>query len=474
MSDYHLYIGGKAVSGARTMPVINPATEQPIATCPVADEAQLEEAIAAAKQVFAGWAATDIAERRKLILAAADAVEARADEMARLLTAEQGKPLPHAQAELFGTVYMMRALGGLDLGTRVLQDDGDGGKIVEHRTPLGVVAAITPWNFPLSIMTIKIVPALLAGNTVVAKPAPTTPLTSLVLGEIYNSVLPAGVFNVIVDQNDLGAKLTAHPDIAKVSFTGSTGTGKKVMQAASSSLKRLTLELGGNDAAIVLDDLEPRQAARNLFDGAMMNSGQVCLAIKRAYVPEANYEAICAELVKLAEAAIVEDGSKQGAQFGPIQNETQYRRVLELIEAAAKEGRVLTGGATPDRPGYFVRPTIVADVDDEARIVREEQFGPVLPVLRYTDIDDAIARANRSDYGLGGTVWSADPERALEVAKKIDSGIVWVNCHMNVDPNVPVGGSKQSGMGQELGLEGLHEFTQRHVVYVAKEAAPAA
>jgi acyl-CoA reductase-like NAD-dependent aldehyde dehydrogenase len=464
MDAFKLVIGGSLVDGAQTMPVINPATEVSVADCPRADEGQLNAAVAAAKAAFPGWAATPIAQRRAALSKVADEMEARIDELSRLLTAEQGKPLDKAVEEIGGSAFILRALASLDLPERTVQED-DGGRFVEQRYPLGVVAAITPWNFPISLLMVKAPPALLAGNTLVAKPAPTTPLTSLRIAEIFNRHLPPGVFNMIVDANDLGGVLTAHPDVAKVSFTGSTATGRKVMASVSSLLKRLTLELGGNDAAIVLDDVDPKATAKSLFEGAMVNSGQVCLAIKRAYVHDSQYDAICDELGVLAQAAVVGDGAEQGAQYGPLQNKAQYDRVRELMADAAVHGTVI-GGEGLDRPGYFIRPAIVRDIGDDARIVREEQFGPVLPVLRYTDLDDAIARANDTDQGLGGTVWGKDKARALEVAGRLETGMVWINSHMNISPFVPMGGAKQSGMGQELGEGGLEEFTQRRLVFV--------
>ena len=467
MSSYHLQIAGRAVAGATTMPVVNPATEAVIAECPRADLAQLNAAVAAAKAAFPSWARLDLDARRQKLLAIVADLTRHAAGLARLLTAEQGKPLAQAEGEIAGAIALTEALASFDLPTRVLQEDATG-RFIEHRTPLGVVAAITPWNFPVSLFTIKAVPALLAGNTVVAKPAPTTPLTTLRIAEIYNAHLPAGVLNVITDCNDLGAELTAHPDVRKVSFTGSTATGKKVMGSAAGLLKRVTLELGGNDPAIVLDDVNPKTVARSLFEGAMMNSGQVCLAIKRAYVHKSQYEAICSELASLAESAVVGDGMAPGTQFGPIQNKMQYERVKGLIEDGAREGKVIAGGTKHDGAGFFIRPTIVRDITDGARLVREEQFGPLLPVLSYTDVEDAIRRANDTDYGLGGTVWSSDPKRAQDVAMKIDCGLVWVNTHMNISPLVATGGAKQSGMGVELGVEGLEEFTQRHLVFVAK------
>lgn len=467
MSDYRLLINGQLTQGAMSMDVLNPATGEVISQCPRADAAQAEAAVQAAKNAFPTWSKLPIETRRAKIFAIADSLEARLDEFARLLTTEQGKPLADATGEIGGAVAMLRILGSMELPSKILKED-EKEKIVEHRTPLGVVAAITPWNYPMTILMVKITPALLAGNTVVAKPAPTTPLSSLRFAEICNAHLPAGVLNMITDLNDLGGLLTKHPDVAKISFTGSTATGRKVMESASGTLKRVTLELGGNDVGIVLDDADPKVVAPKIFAGAMINAGQVCLAIKRLYVHDSLYEEICSELATLADAAIVEDGMKQGVQMGPLQNKAQYEKVKALIEETRNDGKIIAGGVCPEGGGYFIRPTIVRDIGDNARLVREEQFGPVLPVLRFSSIDDVIARANDTTYGLGGTVWTSNPERGLEVAMQIDSGVVWVNQHLNVHPDIPTGGAKQSGMGTELGLEGFAEFTQNHVVYVAK------
>ena len=464
---YNLLIDGKMVQGADTLDVINPATGETFATCARADAAQLNEAVAAAKRAFPAWSKLPIEERRAKLFAIADALEPRAEEIARIITSEQGKIFADSMVEVHGACAMLRILGSLDLPTEVLQDN-ETGCVVQHRTALGVVAAITPWNVPLTLLAVKTAPALLAGCTVVAKPAPTTPLSSIRFAEICAEHLPAGVFNLIVDKNDLGGMLTAHPDVAKISFTGSTATGKKVLESAASALKRVTLELGGNDAAIVLEGSDPKEVAPKIFAGAMINSGQICLAIKRAYVHESIYDQMCDELAKLAEAAIVDDGMKQGTQFGPLQNKMQYDKVRALIEETRSEGKIIAGGTDHDGPGYFVRPTIVRDISDDARLVREEQFGPVLPVLKFSDVDEVLERANDTDYGLGGTVWAKDWQEGLEVAKRIDSGLLWVNQHMVIDPNLSTGGAKQSGLGRELGQEGLEEFTQTKMVYVAK------
>jgi len=467
MEPFHLLIDGQMTPGSMTMDIVNPATGKVLAECPRADAQQLNDAVAAAKRAFPAWAKLTYAARRTMIHAIADALAARLEEFASLLTSEQGKPLHEATKEMYGSVAILKMLSNLELEDEVLKDTKTE-KVIRHRTPLGVVAAITPWNNPMTLLMVKITSALVSGNTVVAKPAPTTPLTNLRFAEICNAHLPPGVLNMIADANDLGPLLTSHLDIAKISFTGSTITGKKILQSTADSLKRLTLELGGNDAAIVLDDADVKSVAPKLFAGAMLNAGQVCLAIKRVYVHESQYDEFCDELARLADAAIVDDGAKQGTQIGPLQNKMQYDKVRTLIEETRSQGTIIAGGTYPDGAGYFIRPTIVRDIDDNARLVREEQFGPVLPVLSYTTIDDVIERANATEYGLGGTVWSADSDRALAVARQIDSGTVWINTHMMLHPDVPAGGAKQSGMGVELGREGLAEHTQSHIIYVLK------
>ncbi|MDO9125269.1 MAG: aldehyde dehydrogenase family protein [Parvibaculum sp.] len=467
MSDYRLLINGKLVAGAKSMDVINPATEEVVASCSRASEAQLNEAVAAAKAAFPAWSATPIAERKQVLNAIADAIEANAADLARLLTQEQGKPIGDATGEVYGTAAFFRYFTMLDMPVKLIEDS-EGKRVEAHRRPLGVIGAIVPWNFPLILMAFKLPPALLAGNTVVLKPAPTTPLTSLKLGELIADIVPAGVVNIIADANDLGAALTAHPDVRKISFTGSTATGAKVMAGAAGLLKRITLELGGNDAGIVLDDVNPKEAAPKLFQSAFQNSGQVCIAMKRLYVHESIYDEMCDELAAIANNTIVGDGLKQGTQLGPLQNKMQFDKVKELIEDSKKHGTVIAGGDVAEEKGYFIRPTIVRDITDGARLVDEEQFGPVLPVIKYSDADDAVARANASPYGLGGSIWSSDPARAYALAEKLDSGTVWINKHADLAPNIPFGGARMSGLGTELGEEGLAEFTQLKIVNMAK------
>ena len=347
-------------------------------------------------------------------------------------------------------------------------EDSEGRRVEVHRDPLGVVGAIVPWNFPLILMAFKLPPALIAGNTLVIKPAPTTPLSTLRIAELIQDVAPAGVINFITDANDLGAPMTAHPDVRKISFTGSTETGAKVMAGAAGLLKRITLELGGNDAGIVLDDVNPKEAAQKLFDSAFQNSGQVCIAMKRLYVHENIYDEVCDELATIANDTIIGDGLEQGTKLGPLNNKMQYDKVKALIEDAKKEGNVIAGGEFPDKPGYFIRPTIVRDIKEGSRLVDEEQFGPVLPVMSFADESEAIERANASAWGLGGSVWSANPERAYALAEQMDTGTVWINKHAELDPTIPFGGAKMSGLGNELGQEGLQEFTQQKIINMAK------
>jgi acyl-CoA reductase-like NAD-dependent aldehyde dehydrogenase len=466
MTAFRLLINGKLVEGAGTLNVINPANGGILTKAPRADLAQLNEAVAAAKAAFPTWSARPLGERGALLVKLAEALEAEQGEFARLLTEEQGKPLPQALWEIAVSIAVLRYFATLDLPLEVLKEDGTQ-KVVRQHRPLGVVAAITPWNLPLLLLMIKVAPALLAGNTVVAKPAPTTPLTTLKFGKLCARILPAGVVNIIVDQNDLGSALTGHPDVAKVAFTGSTATGKKVMESAAGNLKRLTLELGGNDAAIVLEDVDPKEVAPKIYAGAMFNAGQACIAIKRLYVHDSIYDAVCDELGKLARETVVGDGLAPGTQMGPIQNKTQFENVKGFLASARQNGKIVAGGRPLEREGYFVQPTIVL-IPDNARLVREEQFGPMLPVLRYSDIDDVIARANDTDFGLGGSVWSSDHDRAFAVAARINSGTVWVNKHLDVRPDTPFGGAKQSGIGVEMGREGLEEFTQATIINMAK------
>ena len=467
MPQYKLWIDGQAVDGSSTLGVINPATEEVFATIARSDETLVDRAVASAKSAQTGWQRTPVSERQKILLRIADGMKARARDLAEAITREQGKPLGDAYGEVAWAESFVRHFATLDLPVETLIDD-DARLVEVHRVPLGVVACIIPWNFPLNIAAIKVPQVLLAGNGCVLKPAPTTPVSGAIFAEICNASLPPGVLNTVNDNNDLGGYLTRHPDVAMVSFTGSISTGKKIMASGAETLKRLTFELGGNDPAIVLPDVDVKATAKKIFDAAFMNCGQVCLAIKRVYVQEAISAELCSELARHAEAAVVGNGMSDKVQIGPVNNRQQYEKVLGLIDRARSAGTIVTGGYALPGKGYFIKPTIIKDVKDGDEIVDEEQFGPVLPVVTYSDVEQAIAGANRLKYGLGASVWSADVDRARDIAKRIESGTVWINTHLDISPAIPYAGAKQSGIGVEFGFEGLREFTQIKVINQAR------
>ncbi|WP_063062884.1 aldehyde dehydrogenase family protein [Nocardia sienata] len=466
-----MLIGGELVAGDRELAVINPATGEPFTTVACASAEQVSAAVQAAEQAFTTWSRTTIEHRREVLIRIAETVEANATELARLTTSEQGKPFPIAIGEAMFLAQFIRYFAALPLEPEVVEDSAERHAIA-YRRPLGVVAAIIPWNMPVSMLGTKLPAALLAGNTVVVKPAGTTPTATLRFGELIADLVPPGVVNVVADDNDLGDVLTGHPGVRKVSFTGSTPTGKHILGNSAASLKRVTLELGGNDAGIVLDDADPKAVAPGIFMGSFFNSGQICVALKRLYVHESIHDELVAELIALAENMVVGDGFAEGTMLGPVQNARQFDRVRELLEDSRRAGRIVTGGETSG-PGYFLRPTIVCDVTDGDRIVDEEQFGPILPVVKYSDVDDAIRRSNASPFGLGGSVWSSDPERAAEVASRLECGTVWINKHGELAANVPFGGAKASGIGTELGARALDEMTQLQVVSAVPKPAAA-
>ena len=408
--------------------------------------------------------------RRQTLLDMADALFASAGELAAILTAEQGKPLAEANIEVFASAIWCQYFANLETPPHIIQDDAEAFVEVIRR-PVGVVAAITPWNFPLTLAFWKVAPALLAGNTMVLKPSPYTPLTTLKVGELLRDVMPPGVLNVVSGGDQLGAWMTAHPVPNKVSFTGSIETGKLVAQSAAPDLKRVTLELGGNDPAIVLDDADPAVVSRAIFAAAFANNGQVCSAVKRVYVPESLYADVVEGLTAQAAAVKVGDGTDADSRLGPINNAPQFERVKELVaDALANGARATTGGKAMDRPGYFFEPTILTDIHDGTRIVDEEQFGPALPVVAYRDIDDVVERANSTHFGLSGSVWGTDADRAAEVASRLECGTAWVNTHLALAPQQPFGGFKWSGMGVENGPWGLAEFTEVQALHRSKSS----
>ena len=467
--QFAMTIGGRAVDAAATIEVRNPATGKVFAVAPDASAADLDAAVVAATNAFPGWRDTPIAERKAALAKAADAIEAHADELAALFVQELGRPLPGAKMEILGAAMWMKATTMLDIPVDVTEDS-DTRRIEVHHVPLGVVCGIVPWNFPVLLASWKIGPALMAGNTLVLKPSPFTPLCTLRIGELIRDAFPAGVINIISGGDALGPLMTAHPGFAKISFTGSTATGRRVMESAAKDLKRITLELGGNDAAIVLPDVDVDAVAEQLFEGAFHNTAQVCVATKRLYIHADISDRLRDRLHQLAKELPVGDGAEQGNRYGPIQNEPQYRRVLSLLDDARAKGlTLLEGGAVPQQ-GYYVPLTLVDNPPEDSRVVVEEAFGPVLPLLKFTDIDDVVARANDSDYGLAGAVWSGDVAAATAIAHRLDTGTVWINQNLQSTPFTPLAGAKQSGFGQENGVTGLLEFTRPKAIFIPKAA----
>ncbi|MET8054660.1 aldehyde dehydrogenase family protein [Streptosporangium sp. NPDC005286] len=444
--------------------VVNPATGKVFASAPAVRPEQLDQVFADAQAAFHLWK-RDESARRDAMRRAADVIEATVSTLARILTMEQGKPVAEAGSEILSAVHWLRYYADLELPREVIRDDADGYEEI-FRRPMGVVSAITPWNFPVGLAMWKIAPALRAGNTLVVKPSPYTPLATLALGQALRGVLPDGVLNIVTGPDPLGAAMVAHPVPRKVSFTGSTSVGKKVALGAAPDLKRVTLELGGNDPAIILPDVDVDEIAPRLFWSAFRNSGQICVAVKRLYAHESIKPRLVEALGELAASVRMGDGLQEGVELGPVNNRPQWERVNDLVNDARSRGaRVVAGGETAGDGGYFFRPTVLDAVDDSFRVVAEEQFGPVLPVLSFRDEDDVVRRANDSEYGLTASVWSNDIERAAGIAAQIDSGQVAINQHARgLGPHLPFGGHKWSGIGVENGPWGLYSFTEMQVI----------
>ncbi|OBX18734.1 aldehyde dehydrogenase [Erythrobacter sp. QSSC1-22B] len=468
---YSNLIDGELVTTSGTMDVINPATEEVVGQVPSAGKDELDRAVAAARRAFQSWKKTTPEERQKVVQAIAATIKENADELFRLLTSEQGKPHNQAKQEIYGAAGLAAAQSTLRLEDVINQDD-DTRLSRTRRVPVGVVAGIVPWNFPIMMAIQKIVPALVAGCTIVLKPSPFTPLTTLRIAELIKDVVPAGTVNIITGPDELGPMITSHPGIDKITFTGSTATGKKIMEGASKDLKRITLELGGNDASIVLADADVEKVAEQLFWSSFSNAGQVCIAAKRIYIHEDIYDDLSKAIAAYAKTVKVGDGAEQGTGVGPIQNKKQFERVCELIQDAKDEGyQFLTGGdVDPSGTGYYVPITILDNPPENARIVAEEQFGPVMPLMKFATVDEAIERANASEYGLAGAVWTADAEQGVAVAERMETGTVWVNEFMHLSPFAPFGGHKQSGIGAEYGIDGLKEFTYPQVITIKRDA----
>ena len=466
--NYDMTIDGKSVPGAAEIEVVNPATGEVFAKAPDCSPAQLDAAVESSQKAFELWKKLSFDERAAYLNKCAEALADVAPQMARLFTREQGRPVDFATMEIAGSVDWIKAVTQFRPPVHVFEDSAE--QFVETKyVPLGVVCGIAPWNFPINLAIWKIAPALLAGNTMVLKPSPFTPLATLKMGQLFGEILPPGVLNIISGGDDLGPWMTSHPGFAKISFTGSTATGKRVMESASKDLKKITLELGGNDAAIIMPDVDLDEIAEKIFFGSFFNTAQICVATKRLYVHEDVYEGLRDRLIAMAKGTKLGDGSEQGTNMGPIQNIKQFERVKELLADAKDNGLdVIECSTMPESDGYFIPVTIVDNPPEQTRVVQEEAFGPILPMLKFKDVDDVIARANDSEYGLAGAVWSKDTDKALEIARRMETGNVWINQNLILRPDVPFGGHKNSGFGVENGLEGFLEYMTPQSVYMAR------
>lgn len=455
-------------------PVHDPATGEVIGLAPVHGAEEVDEAVEAARDIQPDWASWRSGERADLLEKAADAVEQVAEPLAELLSRETGKPLngPNARFEVGACVNWLRTAASLEVPVETVVDDG-GTRATLRWRPVGIVGAIGPWNWPMMITVWQTASALRMGNAVIVKPSENTTLSVLALCAVLNEVLPPGVLTVVPGEREVGAVIAGHPEIRKVLFTGSTSTGRRIVEASAGNLKRLTLELGGNDAGIVLEDIfdgadadRRRSVVEDMFWGAFINTGQTCAALKRLYVPDSVYDEVCSGLAEVARQVPMGRGLEEGNLLGPLQNRSQFDIVDGLVEDARASGaRILCGGnPVRDAPGFFYPATLVADIAPDARLVEEEQFGPVLPVVRYSDLEWAVSEANRSEAGLGASVWSSRPEGAREVASRLEAGTVWINAHGAVDPRIPFGGVKGSGYGLEFGVEGLKAVSVPQVI----------
>jgi len=442
------------------------ATGETMGYAPRHSVEDVDAAVAAARRAQPAWAALGHERRSEVLRAIAADVESSAEELARIIAQEQGKPLGGmgARFEAAGCAVWLRSAADTPVEPELLFE-AEGTRSELHYEPMGVVGAISPWNWPALIATWQIAPALRMGNTVVAKPSEYTPLSVLALAEIINRHLPEGVLHVVAGGRDVGAAIAAHPPVDQVMSTGSTATGRKIVKASSCNRARLTLELGGNDAGIILPGADVGQIAGAVFGGAFINTGQTCAALKRLYVHDSIYDETVEALAELAAAATVGPGLDESSEMGPLTTDQQFGIVTDLVADAKERGaRIVVGGEPAPHIGpRFFQPTIVADISDGAPLVDTEQFGPVLPVIRYSSVDDAVDSANRLGQALGASVWG-DEEEAAKIARRVEAGTVWINQHGTLNPAVPFGGIKQSGYGLEFGSHGLKAVAHPKVI----------
>jgi acyl-CoA reductase-like NAD-dependent aldehyde dehydrogenase len=469
MAAYVLTIDGKPARAPTTFDVLNPADESVVASCPQGTPELVDAAVASARRALPGWSAVADAERAAKLMSIAALIEQHHPELSELVTREQGKTQsgPGANYEVGGAVAWTRVTAGLTMPDETIQDDR-AASIVVHRKPVGVVGSITPWNWPLLIAVWHIMPAVRVGCTVVIKPSPFTPLSTLRLVQLMNEVLPPGVVNVVTGGAEVGTHLASHPGIDKVVFTGSVATGKKIMGSAAQTVKRITLELGGNDAGVVLPGTDIGPLLEKLFWGCYINAGQTCASLKRLYVHESQYEEVVQRFADFAATIPVGNGLDPKNLIGPLSNRMQLDKVMGYVDdARARGARIVLGGERTEEPGFFYPLTVIAAATDEMRVVSEEQFGPIIPILKYRTVEEAMRRANSLEVGLGGSVWGNDPQEAARYARQLECGTAWVNQHGALHPLAPFGGVKRSGVGVEFNIDGLKEYTTIQVVNVA-------
>ena len=464
-----------------TTTIKNPATGELVDSVPKGTINDIRRAIDAAKGALKKWSAMAPSKRGAVLLAAGHAILQEERELATLLTKEQGKPLRESTLEIRRFVHTLDHYGGMAKTLRtsaVVLDTGRHGLVL--RKPLGVCGSIVPWNFPVSLMGNKLGPALLAGNTVVVKPAGTTPLTDLRCCEIIDKAIqnaggPKGVLNVVTGPGSVvGEELLVNPTVRKIGFTGATDTGRRVMQSAAGDFKHVTLELGGRDPMIVCDDADIDRAVSAASVGRFFNCGQACLAVKRLYLFDGIADDFMAKLVEKAKKISVGNGLAKGTLMGPLHTKEQRQEVEEQVDDAVKRGaKVIFGGRRPKGnefdKGFYLEPTLVADVDPDTRMVREEVFGPALPIMRVKNLDQAIEQANASIFGLGSSIWTRDINRAMYGAENIEAGYTWVNSAQIIYDELPFGGVKQSGLGKEHGDEAIEHYTDSKSVVIATE-----